>query len=86
MIQSNDCWNNDVQILIEMKRISECIFAVEVDGKRFNISVERLKPACFTAQQEEHLINKSITVQPSTETSLLKNTHSILKIYPSEYN
>jgi len=63
--------------------ISERIFAVEVDRKRLNISVERLKPACFIAQQKEHSVNKSITVQSSTEPSLSKKTHSILKTYPS---
>jgi len=44
------------------KRISERIFAMEVDGKRLNISVECLKAAFFTAQREKHLINKPITI------------------------
>jgi len=43
--------------------------------------VERLKPAYFTAKQEEHLLNKPITVQPLTETFLSKKAHSILKTY-----
>jgi len=54
---------------------------VEVDRKKLNILVERLKPAYFTAQQKEHLVDEPITVQSSTETSLLKKTHSILKTY-----
>jgi len=36
---------------------------MEVDRKKLNISVEHLKPAYFTVQQKEHLVNKSITVQ-----------------------
>jgi len=57
-----------------LEKISEHVFPVEVDGKRFNISVDRLKPAYSTAQQEEFPINKPSTMQPSTETSLSKNT------------
>jgi len=34
-----------------VERISERVFTTEVDGKRFNISVDRLKPAYSTAQQ-----------------------------------
>jgi len=62
-----------------VERISEHVFAVEV-GKRFNISVECLKLAYFTAQQEEHLINKPITVQPLTKRFISKKTHSILRL------
>ena len=67
------------------ERISERVFAVEVDGRRLNVSVERLKPAYFTAQQEEHStpVSKPTAVQPSAEPSSSRKTHSILKTYPS---
>jgi len=60
-----------------MERISERVFAVEVDGKRLNISIECLKLAYFIAQQEEQAVNKSM------KSSSLRKIHSILKIYPS---
>jgi len=34
-----------------LERISERVFTIEVDGKRFNISVDRLKPAYSTARR-----------------------------------
>jgi len=67
------------QVLIVSWKESQNI----VDNKRFNVSVDQLKPAYFTAQQEEFSVNKPSTVQLSTESSLSKKTHSILKIYPS---
>jgi len=66
-----------------LERISELVFTVEVDGKRFNISVDRLKPAYATAQQEELPTNKPSTVQSPTEPSSSKKTRSIVKTYPS---
>jgi len=55
---------------------------VEVDGKRFNVSVDQFKPAYSTAQQE-HPSSKPDTVQSTTEPSSSKKTHSALKTYPS---
>jgi len=55
MIQLNNRWNDHIEVVVE--RISDRVFAMEVDGKRLNISVERLKPGYFTAQQEEQAIN-----------------------------
>jgi len=36
-----------------MKKVSDRVFAIEVDGRRLNVSVECLKPAYFAAQQDE---------------------------------
>jgi len=41
-----------------VERISDCVFAIEVDGRRLDISMERLKPAYFAAEQEEQVVNK----------------------------
>jgi len=51
-IQPNDRWNHHTDPHRIVERISERIFAVEFDGKRLNISVERLQLAYFIAQQK----------------------------------
>jgi len=66
-----------------VERISECVFAMEVDGKRLNTSVECLKLVYFTAQQREQAVNKSFTVQSSMKPPSSRKGHSILKTYPS---
>jgi len=45
-----------------VKRISDRVFAIKVDGRRFNILVECLKPVYFTAQQEKQAVNKPCTI------------------------
>lgn len=67
------------------RRISERNFAIEVDGRRLNVLVKRLKPAYFTAHQEEYStpVNEPVTMQPLMEPFSSRKTYSILKTYPS---
>jgi len=72
----------------DLERISKRVFMVEVDGKRFNVSVDRLKPAYSTAEQEKLPTNKPGTVQWAPNLTPMglsssKNIRSILKTYPS---
>jgi len=45
--------------------------------------VERLKPAYFTAQQEEQAVSKPCTVQSSMKPPSSRKPQSILKTYPN---
>ncbi|KYQ60032.1 Pro-Pol polyprotein [Trachymyrmex zeteki] len=71
-----------------IERISDRVFTIEVEGRRINVSTERLKPAYFIAPQEEHTNTSSrSTTEPGTtsatdDQSNLNNTRLILKTYP----